>query len=172
MNINIDYNRRTSTATNYINELISCGSIPVINIPTRVTSEISSIIDHILTNDMSHIINRGVIETDLVSDHYPVFCNINRLCNKSNSYPTLFLRDNSNFDLIRFRNELEENLNEFMIKCNAFDVDTFNDHFNSYVSVIESTINKHAPLKRLTRKEKKKKTSAQTMDNERDFKPY
>jgi len=36
MNINIDYNRRTSTATNYINELISCGAIPVISIPTRV----------------------------------------------------------------------------------------------------------------------------------------
>jgi len=49
MNINIDCKRRTSTASNYINEFISCGAIPVITIPTRVTSETSSIIDHILT---------------------------------------------------------------------------------------------------------------------------
>jgi len=76
MNINIDFNCTTSTATNYINKLISCGAIPVITIPTKVTSETSSIIDRILTNDMSPIITPGVIETDLVSDHYPIFCRV------------------------------------------------------------------------------------------------
>jgi len=73
MNINIDYNRRTSTASNYINELISCGAISVITILTRVTSETSYIIDHILTNDMSRIVTPGVIETYLVSDPIPFF---------------------------------------------------------------------------------------------------
>jgi len=84
-NIITDYNRKTAVASNYINELISCGAIPIIIIPTRVTSEISSIIDHILTNDISHITTPGIIETDLVSDHYPIFCNVSRLCTKTNA---------------------------------------------------------------------------------------
>jgi len=68
---------------------------------------------------------------------------VSRLCNNSNSYLTFFRRDNSNFDSIQFQTELEENLNEFMIKCTDFDVDSFDDHFNSYVSVMEITIKKH-----------------------------
>jgi len=41
-----------------------------------------------------------------------------------------------------------------MKKGADFDMDTFDDHFHSYVSVVESTIDKHAPLKRFARKEK------------------
>jgi len=157
MNINIDYNRRTAVTSNYINELINCCAIPIITIPTRVTSETSSIIDHILTNDISHITTPGVIETDLVSDHYPIFCSVSRLCTKTNSHTTSFRRDNTNFNPDLFRNELEENLNEFMTKyiINNLDDTTFDTHFSSCISVIESTIDKHASHKRLTRKEKK-----------------
>ena len=49
---------------------VSC----VITKPTRVTPTSSSLIDHILTNDMNNTIHPGVIQTDLLSDHYPVFC--------------------------------------------------------------------------------------------------
>jgi len=37
------------------------------------------------------------------------------------------------------------------------DAATFDTYFSSYISVMESTIDKHAPHKRLTRKEKKSK---------------
>jgi len=156
MNLNIDYNRRTAVTSNHINEHISCGAILLTTIPTSVTSETSFIIDYIQTNDISHITTPGVIETDLVSDHYPIFCNVSRLCTKTNSHTTFIRRDNTNFNPVLFYNKLEENLNEFMTKCiiTNLDATTFDTHFSSYISVIESTINKHAPHKRLIRKEK------------------
>ena len=40
----------------------------------RVTPNSISLIDHILTNDINNTIHLGVIQTDLLSDHYPVFC--------------------------------------------------------------------------------------------------
>ena len=54
--------------------LTSNGASCVITKPTRVTPNSSSLIDHILTNDMNNTIHPGVIQTDLLSDHYPVFC--------------------------------------------------------------------------------------------------
>ena len=43
--------------------------------PTRVTETTSTILDHILTNDVHYCILRGIIQYDL-SDHYPVFCTV------------------------------------------------------------------------------------------------
>jgi len=60
-NIDISINKRTPNAASYIDHLISCGSIPIITIPSRVTEVSSTIIDHIITNDTSHAIKPGVI---------------------------------------------------------------------------------------------------------------
>jgi len=55
-----DFNNRTvvSNASTYIDMLLSNGFYPLINIPTRVTENSSTIIDHIITNDHSHDILR------------------------------------------------------------------------------------------------------------------
>ena len=38
----------------HINYLVSCGSLPIITLPTRVAKKSSAIIDHIVTADTSH----------------------------------------------------------------------------------------------------------------------
>ena len=63
----------------FINTLISCGTFPIITQPTRVTDSTATIIDHIITNVTNHEILSGVIETSIVSDHYPVFCQVHNI---------------------------------------------------------------------------------------------
>jgi len=75
MNIDISTNKRTSSCKDYIDGLVSCGSVPIITIPTHVTESSSTIIDHIINNDVSHMIMPGVIRCDQsLSDHYVTFC--------------------------------------------------------------------------------------------------
>ena len=76
-NVNIQKYNRTSTAHNCINVSVSNGAIPIITKPTRVTSESSSIIDHIITNDSNHQINSFIFKVD-VTDHYPILCKIDK----------------------------------------------------------------------------------------------
>ena len=59
-------------ASEYLDILISNGCFPLINVPTRVTDNFSTIIDHIITYDHTHNISSGVIKTDL-TEHYPIF---------------------------------------------------------------------------------------------------
>jgi len=75
MNIDISTNKRTSSCKDYIDDLVTFGSVPIIIIPTHVTESLSTIIDHIITNDVSHIIMPGIIRCDhSLSDHYVTFC--------------------------------------------------------------------------------------------------
>ena len=65
-------------ASEYLDMLISNGYYPLISVPTRVTDNSSTIIDHINTNDHTHNISSGVIKTDL-TDHFTIFCTISNV---------------------------------------------------------------------------------------------
>ena len=54
--------------------MYSNGFIPLINRPTRVTSETATIIDHIYSNDLNvtRTIVQGILVTDITA-HYPIF---------------------------------------------------------------------------------------------------
>ena len=69
-------------ASEYLDMLISNGYYPLINVPTGVTDNSSTIIDHIITNDHTHNISSGVIKTDL-TDHFPIFCTISNVTLKN-----------------------------------------------------------------------------------------
>ena len=43
--------------------LLSNGYYPLIHVPTQVTENITTIIDHIITNDHTHQITPGVIKS-------------------------------------------------------------------------------------------------------------
>ena len=72
----------------YLDMLISNGYYPLINVPTRVTDNSSTIIDHIITNDYTHNISSRVIKTDL-TDHFPIFYTISNVTLKK-SYKPIF----------------------------------------------------------------------------------
>ena len=79
LNINTSPINRSLDALDFINTLLSCGAFPIITKPTRVTDTTDTIIDHIITNVRNHKILPGVIETSEVSDHYPLFCQVQNI---------------------------------------------------------------------------------------------
>ena len=64
INIDLNINKTSMGSSLFLEHLTSCGSLPTITIPTSVTENSSTIIDHIIINDYAHIINPGVIRYD------------------------------------------------------------------------------------------------------------
>ena len=95
INLTSSSNTLVNLASDCINLLASYGYFPLITIPTRVTRNSSTLIDHILTNDSLHAIKPGVIRTDL-TDHYPIFCSISDKIIRKESQP-IYKRNLSNF---------------------------------------------------------------------------
>ena len=158
INIDLNISKRSMGSSLYLEHLTNCGSLPIITIPTRVTENSSTIIDHIITNDYSHIINPGVIRCDNeLSDHYVVFCTINKYLIKSRKQPFFTIRDKSNFEADAYCEEMDKSVIKFLHGMDKLTEFNFDATFNAFVSVVHSEIENHASLKRLSRKEQKLK---------------
>ena len=158
MNIDISANKRTSAATMYIDHLTSCGSVPIITKPTRVTEKTLTTIDHIITNDAAHVIQPGVIRCDKsLSDHYVIFCKVIGYNSAPTQETNYVIRDTSNFDAELYCDELSSAITTFLSNVNELTEANFDKNFNAFTSLIQKVIDKHAPLKQLSRKQKKLK---------------
>ena len=82
--------------------------------------------------------------------------------------PKMYYRNKSSFCAEHFCENLDNNLNEFFSAQPALNIENFNKLFNQFAHIILSTIDTHASLKSLTRKE----TKVRTMDNKRHFRIY
>ena len=148
-----------STSIDYQYILTSNGVSCMITKPTRVTPNSSSLIDHILTNDINNTIHPGIIQTDLLSDHYPVFCvlskNVRFLNHKQATVKPTF-RDYTNFAPESFKVDLNDKLIEFikneLSTANTLVLDTMYDKF---INIIKQTIDEHAQIKIASRKRQK-----------------
>ena len=153
-NINLMKENRSSFADEYINLIVSNGAVPVITIPTRVTATLATLLDYIITNNMDQVINPAVIEAD-ITDHYPILCTVHKPKYSPTKNSKMFYGDKSSFCADSFRNDLQADL------CNVFahqpelTNENFNEMFNLFSHTVLSTINIHAPLKPLSRKQKK-----------------
>jgi len=78
LNININENNTSSQKINFLNATESNGAFHSITKPTRVTDSSSTVIDHIITNDVVHKLHPSVILCDL-TDHYSIMCIIDKL---------------------------------------------------------------------------------------------
>ena len=74
LNININTSNISLQAFKFLNITESNGAIHFITKPTRVTVGSSSIIDHIITNDLVHKISPFVILSNLTDDFFYYVC--------------------------------------------------------------------------------------------------
>ena len=70
-NINIDDKNRSVNSDMYLNMISSNGAFLPIDKHTRVLSNSRSIIDHVITNDISNTIFPCVFLSD-INDHFPI----------------------------------------------------------------------------------------------------
>ena len=143
-------------AMHFINTVISCGTFPIITIPTRVTYSTATIIDHIITNVTNHEILPGVIETSEVSDHYPIFCQVQNITlpRKNNNFIGYY-RDKSKFDSDAFNYDLFNALDSYFINLPEITNNNFDEIFNEFTRIVLLMIDKHAPVKKFSGKQKK-----------------
>ena len=94
----------------------------------------------------------GIMYSD-ISDHLPIFVidSIKQLKSVRNINDTKFIRDMSNFFVNAFNNDFTRRLNQL----NTSDKMSVHKIFDQFINSFLSTVNKHAPLKKDSRREKK-----------------
>ena len=150
---NINLLKNDEFTTEYLDTLLSLGCCQHINTPTRISTKKScnsqTLLDHIYSNLEKEKISCKVIDHD-ISDHQPILSTIN--CKIKNNYKTIFtIRDMKNFNSPQFLNELENNTSDLLKQP----FDNANNLANAFISMYQTIVNKHAPIKFLNKKQQK-----------------
>lgn len=105
MNIDLMKTPHDSKVSDYVDQIYASSFVPLITIPTRVSSQSSTLIDHIYTNRFCDESQSGAIVAD-VSDHYPVFYIEQSRCIKAQDMPCSYRVYNEN-NIAKFVDVLE-----------------------------------------------------------------
>ena len=125
----------------------------LIDFSTRVTAKSQTIIDHVYSNLYRYKTIPGIIKSS-VTDHYPLFVTLNHT--KLNvEQPTFYTRSLKKFNFENFNNDLKFSLDKQLSDLPKLDQNNFDQVFSSFMEVINTTINRHAPLRKLTRRQKR-----------------
>ena len=89
-----------------------------------------------------------------ITDRYPVMALVNNESIHKNVQPG-FARSFANFNSDSFNNDLQKTINGFMPKILTILENNVDDMFNVFYLLITSTIDTHAPLKKLSRKQRR-----------------
>ena len=126
----------------FINNLRVFCFQPHILQPTRITDHTATLIDNIYFNSIEHCCISGNLVCD-ISDHLPNFLFINKL-SCSSSKQTIYFRDYSTFD--------EKNLLRMFSQLLKPVTEDVNYIFESYHIKLSEIIDKHVPLRKLSKK--------------------
>ena len=134
----------------YSQTLLHCiqsfSMLPVVDKPTRVYGTSATLIDNIFTNNLENSIVGGNIVTD-ITDHFSQVCIIMTKQQMFSPLNKTKVRDYSNFNTGKFMTDLcEVDWNNI---CHSTDV---NKSFSRFYKNINRLINKHAPLKDLSKR--------------------
>lgn len=157
-NLNILNYDTNSNVKSYVDLLIMNNFLPVLLIPTRVTTSSATLIDHIfvrdsLINKMPHFqISCGNIIDDL-SDHFPNYCFLTRC--KSN----LVITDRPKIRIFNDKNkkhfsDMVESIDWQLIFNNSDDV---NFCYQKFIDVLMSAFERAFPLTQISRRASKNK---------------
>ena len=141
--------------TDYVNSLHSMGCNVSVDLPTRVTCNSSTCIDHIYSNFDSDNIDNNVLVSD-VSDHYSTLTKVAGLSKKSKNISDVYVRKTklSESEWDQFNSELFSLLNAKLPKTST------NYNVNLCAGIIsdayQSMVDKFMPLRKLSRKQKRR----------------
>lgn len=150
MNINLLPNNKSNEINNYIDSLISSSVKCIINKPTRVTTTSKTLLDHIYTNITLSGPNphSGILMCD-VSDHFGIFVVIPKIMPKTKKKKHFFIRDFKSFDINIFLEDLSQQINSLDIS----ESNNINVLLESFIEKFTKTVNRHAPLRKTSRRE-------------------
>ena len=121
----------------------------LINVPTRITPNSSTLIDVILTNEPSRIITSGVLHIG-ISDHSLVYAVRKFAIPSNNTHKYVTTRSFKNFDANKFKSDLVK------INWNSIhDQDSPDEMLERWYELFTHISNKHTPIR--TRRVRNKK---------------
>ena len=141
--LNIDMIRKPPLAKLHKEICSLHGLTQIIDSPTRVTAETSTLIDHILTNSVEKISQSGILDVSL-SDHQAIYCTRKFIKQKFNAHKYIKIRSLKNYS----KNIWLENLRSVKYP----DYSNYDDVDAAYSDFIDKTtiaINKVAPFKQI-----------------------
>ena len=139
-------------------DLLNCYDCKyVLTKPTRInTNKLShpSLLDHIYTNDCKNSITPGIIVTD-TSDHFPIMLKVDFQV-QTFKFEDKWCRDTKNFNENNYLYDMKRKLgwwNERLTINPNYDI---NKTLNLHSKIVDETVNKHAPFRKMSRSEKKR----------------
>ena len=153
--INLDPEKCQTEAWHYLDTLLGFGLFPVITKPTRVTATSKSLIDHIFTNITTRTISSGIYQSD-ITDHFPIFCLIHTNAPKHKKVDQRgFYRDHKVFSLPPFQEDIKTILQNESALVPLTSENNVNSVLEQFISSFKCVVDKHAPIKRASRKKDK-----------------
>lgn len=143
--LNFNYHRPSEV---FINNMTSNFFEPHIFKPTRITDHSAPLIHNIFFNSVDFPTISGNLIHDLTY-HLPNFLIVNQLDNNLFIKQKIYKRDYSNFDESSFVKEIQ-NIDWQDIFYESSNV---NDLFNKFHSKLTDVIDRHVPIKQLSRRE-------------------
>ena len=148
MNINLLHN--SSSSDHYLDLIHMHNFRSLISVPTRVTLETSTCIDHILTNFSHNVVYSGTIACD-ISDHFPVFSIFDTRGLKSNLY-------NKHQKIRNYRKlDVQQLLNQLTTidwQTNVYNIEDPSIAYNNFVEEIMKVYDELIPLESVRPKQK------------------
>ena len=135
----------------YVNNILSTSTKCAIDLATRMTDHSKTLLHHIYVNDPKHSYTSEVLLCDL-SDHMATFVSISSKKFRVRSIDQFLIRDIKNFSLEKILRALENDLTA----ANLNSIHSAQDAFDKFKEVLHIVLNKFAPLKKASRKEKKR----------------
>ena len=143
-NINLLKQNIHSPTKKFLDTLLSHGFFPLINKPTRITTESVTLIDNILTNvhDLQNKSGIWVVDT---SDHLPVFTILPNRTGNSEIKRTIISK----------RSFTDENMTKFKYNLQAYDwsnienVHDVNQMYATFINTVQKLYNKSFPIQRI-----------------------
>ena len=150
-NVNLlDYASHIPTG-DFVNNLFSHSLLPCIHHPTRVSEQRGSIIDNIYTNATNANITSGNILMQ-ITDHFPQFMIL------KNTHVSHSKSESFKYDYSRFKEDsFVEDFNQIDFSYLENSDLNVNNKFDRFLKDLNTLTNKHAPIKRRSRKEMKLK---------------
>ena len=136
--------------SDFINALTSSGYLPFVLQPTRITEYSSTIIDNIYSNNFTDDTISGNILLQL-ADHLAQFIFVNKIITKSKKKKDVYRRSYSKFNENSFLDDLS------IQTWNARNSQNTNEKFNDFLWRFEECVDRHAPVKKLNKKQLKNK---------------
>lgn len=152
--INIDLTKTWQPKIkSYIDSLAELGFLPTITIPTRITDDTQTLIDHIYIRSSKKLndktIRTGVLFSD-ISDHLPIFLLI------SNSHQTSterkYVRLYGEKNIANFKSDIQKT-----DWTSAIESDDVNDSYSKFINIFTTQFEKHFPLVKQSRARQKDK---------------